>query len=390
MMQRIRHCDGDVRRLYLLDQSPGAVAQAYREQRVMLHRLGDSDGLFRLDESFNNMAKNINVLREGGCQLRVAFDGDHYDALLPSSMHWNSRDSELAIYDDFRIDVFRGGRAGQISGLLSFSRAMENFNSLVLPTEEFFARVWDKADPMQTYLDRLQTAVASAKSRIDYWSHWLARYEFALDVEDESLKSSEADLTERVLRDKGSWGAVSRYLDVGTCTGRYLLRLRDAVRRDGIIVGIDDNLDSVLFARGNIHEHCPDDDRITIVQRDFLQDTTLIDGEFDLLTCMMGTLSHFGHDRNNRYEDNLQRALSHMARLLRPGGHLVFSTWSPEACEKGNLLSIYGKLDAARLARWTPTVNELDARLRLAGFDPPEKYYPDARLILWYCVRRST
>jgi len=387
MMKRLRQSGGDVRRLFLLDQTPEKVVHSYREQRIMLHRLGDSESVSRLDEAFENMTRNVQLLREGGCDLRITFDADHRGTRLPNSMQWRPLDSELAIYDEFRVDVFAGGRGGTIGGLISFSRAIEGFDDAEQAAGAFFLSLWSQAMPMEAYLERLQAAVEAARSRIRYWPHRLAQYEFGCDDTDADIKSSEAALTEKILREQDCWGSIERYLDIGTCTGRYLLHLRDAVTPEGTVIGLDDNLDSILFTRGNIAQHCPEDKRISILQRDFESDASLPPSSFDLVTCMMSTVSHFGRDRNDRYDDTLQRVLARMIELLRPSGRLLFSTWSPAACDDQSMLSIYEADEIASLSEWTPSIDEFKDRLRIVGFETIECHRPDRRLCLWHCVR---
>jgi hypothetical protein len=78
-----------------------------------------------------------------------------------------------------------------------------------------------------------------------------------------------------------------------------------------------------------------------------------IKGEFDLITCMLGTLSHFGWDRSRTHEDRIQRALARMATLLSSKGLLFLGTWSEYACNNLNMLGIYRQGDRKRLAEWS-------------------------------------
>jgi len=265
---------------------------------------------------------------------------------------------------------------------------MRDFEEHLAAAEAFFVDLWATADPMPGYLARLDRAVAASKNRIAYRSNWLARYEYALDPEDQALKSAEARALADALRTRGRWGRVGRCLDVGTCTGRYPLFLRDAVRPEGRIVGLDDNLQCVQFARANVEREASDDARIRILHGDFgAPRLSLEDAPFHLITCMMSTLSHFGRDRNDGLDDALQETLRRMWQLLDPRGVLVFSLWSEEACRTGRFLSIYRPEDGRRLASWTPGMEETERRLSAAGFEKVERIQPDSRLDLWICER---
>jgi SAM-dependent methyltransferase len=388
MMRRVRARGNAVRRLFLLDQPPERVAQAYRDQRVLLDQLGNHEELERLDDAFETLKQNLRALEADGCELRVTHDADGRYRTLPEGMAWRPDDSELAIYDRFRVDAFGGGRTGRITNVRSFSRVMRGFEEHLAVAETFFSELWEKADAMARYLARLDRAVAASKNRIAYRSNWLARYEYALDAEDEALKTAEARSLAEALRTRGRWGRLGRCLDVGTCTGRYLLFLRDAVRPGGRIVGLDDNLQCVQFARANVEREAPDDPRIRILHGDFgARRLPLDDAPFHLITCMMSTLSHFGRDRNDRFDDALQATLRRMRRLLEPGGVLVFSLWSGEACRTRRFLAIYRPEDDRRLTAWTPGAEETARRLAAAGFAQVERLRPDPRLDLWICER---
>lgn len=388
MMDRLRRGGGDVRRLFLLDQPAARVLEAYREQRHLLEHLGKEEELARLDDGFERVKTSIHMLTEAGCATRFAYDDTGLHRQLPAAMSWSPADSELAIYDHRRVDIFAGGHDGRISGLTAFTPAMAAFEAGLAAAEEFFERMWECAAPHNDFVEGLDRTVESSRTRIRYRSNWLARYEHALEAEDEELKGLEAERAEQLLRDRGRWGRIGSYLDIGTCTGRYLSGLCDAVADDGRIVGIDDNLESVLFARAELRKRHPDDLRISVLLQEFGADRTRPEGApFDLITCMMSTVSHFGWDRNDDFDDTLQRNLEGMVSLLTDEGMLLFSCWSPQALLDGNLLSIYHDSDVARLAEWTPPTEELARRLKRLGFRSFAHEQPDPRLDLWICER---
>ncbi len=257
------------------------------------------------------------------------------------------------------------------------------------PRKEVLERAWAKAGEVEDVLASRELAREPSRDRVGYRSTWLVRYDHDLDPADQRLKRAEAELVERTLRRRDLWGSIGSYLDIGTCTGRYVRHLREAVATTGRIVGIDNNLESILTTRENLRRRHPEDERIAILLRDFRRsDSPIPAAPFDLVTCMMSTISHFGKGRTERHEDPLQEALRRMSDLLATDGLLVLSFWSRRACEERALLSIYDQRDRDALAAWTPGADELRQRLATAGLVVAEGLQPDPRLDLWVCQHR--
>jgi SAM-dependent methyltransferase len=388
LLERLDGRPADVRRLFLLDRSRADTIEAYRERYLLLSQLGERSELARLDAEIDTLSHSMRALAGAGLATRIVHDRRGAHRGLPEMMAWDPSQCELAIYDRFRVDVFTGERSGALTGVTCFGRATDGFDDCLERAEGFFERLWTEASEMEEFLVGLGQAVASARDRVGYPSRWLARYDNALDADDERLKRAEAELVEETLRRSGRWGMLRRYLDIGTCTGRYVGLLRPALTAGGVVVAIDDSLESVLAARANLRRHYPDDEQVTILLRDFCDTQAQIPAApFDLITCMMGTLSHFGKDRCQDLADSLQAALRRMADLLAVDGLLILSSWSRHACERRRLLSIYGDADLERLAAWTPPAVELERRLRAAGLVVSERAHPDRRLDTWICRR---
>lgn len=157
----------------------------------------------------------------------------------------------------------------------------------------------------------------------------------------------------------------------------------------GKIIGVDEDYDCVRFAQANVERKCSDERRVDIIQRDFVARDVGIRGKFDLITCMLGTLSHFGWDRSRTHDDCIQRALARMATLLNDEGLLFLGTWSEYACKNRNMLGIYRQGDRERLATWTPSPAELEDRLRSVGLDVVGQVQPEMRLDLTWCRHAS-
>jgi SAM-dependent methyltransferase len=388
MLKRLKHQAGDARRLFLLSQPPQEEAQVWKERLIHLRRLNERSEIARIESDFRNLKKDFDFLIGEGCQVRIAYDLGEYQR-LPQQLYFTPGDSEIAIYDSFRVDIFGGGRSGRIADVRIYSDATLDFEEIRTRVETYFSSLWESAEPAGDFLTRLEEACEAANKRIDYASNWLAIYEFALDSHDEELKIVEMKRVEELLRRVKRWGRVQRHLDVGTCTARYPIGLRDAVQEDGLIIGIDDDTDCIRFANAQRRNKCGDDDRIHIIQLDFGSRKIRSLGRFDLITCMLGTISHFGLNRDREFNDLLQAVLQRMATLLAEDGVLILGNWSEYACEKLEMISIYRYSDRQRLAEWTPDLLELKNRMDAVGLEIFYEAQPDLRLDLLACRHKG-
>jgi hypothetical protein len=392
MMERLVK-GGEARRLFLAPQPIADEVEAWKEQQVLDRKLGRFSRLTARKQQFDALKDNVAELVKAGCKVRVAHDAASACNKLPSDMNFKINDSEIAIYDRFRVDVFEGGSGGTISGVACYTPAIQAFDAYLEQSEGYFTQLWEGGSEMSRFLGDIDEALASAAARIDYQSNWLAFYEFALGPDDTNLKIVESKRVEEVLRKLGKWGQLERCLDIGTCTGRYPMLLTAGLSPNGTIVGIDDDWDCVRFAKSNIAQRANGDPRIEIKREDFTASDVTFHDRFDLITCMLGTLSHLGRDRTppvaGVFDDRLQHSLARMASLLRTDGCLMLGTWSEDACATRQMLSIYTDSQRQRLAEWTPTTRELRLRLRQAGLDVVEQVHPDIRLDLTVCRRAS-
>jgi len=387
MLERVKQVGGQARRLFLLDQHPDSVAQAYRDHRILQRQLQKDQELKRLETQHYYLKSNMKKLLEQGFEVKAVYDETQRFRALPDDLLQDPADSELAIYDDFRLDVFQGGKNGLIHSVISRSPVYQYFDTYMNAAVSYFEDLWSAAVPMERLIANLQAAVDSAKAKIDYESNWLAIYEYALPKEEEEMKTVELGRVTEVLgKEIGEHGLKIRsYLDIGTCTGRYPIRLREYVTGDGNLLGIDEDYDCVRFAQARIKQECPDDERIEIRRVDFTGPEAQLQGPFDLITCMLGTLSHFGWDRSSDYRDTLQRALIRMAALLANDGLMFLGTWSDFAREKRDMLGIYSAEDLRRLSDWTPSGDELVDRLQHAGLKVVEQVNLPNKLDLTWC-----
>jgi SAM-dependent methyltransferase len=388
MMERLAK-SGEARRLFLVQQPLHEEVDAWKEHQILDRKLGRVGRLEARRRQFEQLKLNVAELIKVGCKVRVTHDATSAFQKLPAEVYFRENDSELAIYDRFRVDVFEGGSTGTISGVTCYTPAIHKFNAYLEQAEGYFSQLWDTGSEMSDFVSSLEGALSAAAARIDYESNWLAFYEFGLGPEDTNLKVVESKRVEEVLRRFGRWGQLERCLDVGTCTGRYPMFLSQALAPQGTVLGIDDDVDCVRFAQANAVRQCPGEHRIQIQREDFTGTDLSLRGGFDLITCMLGTLSHFGHDRGRavagEFKDTLQQSLVRMASLLKHGGLLILGTWSEQACATRHMLGIYKDHERQRLALWTPSVTELRHRLRQAGCEIVDAAQPDIRLDLTVC-----
>lgn len=389
--RRLAQNGGLVQRVLLLERPPKQEIAWWHDEYLRRRKYHDRDGCRELREKFTRLCGAMRALAAGGCSIRMVH-AEKIGAPPPWLSARGGHEAELAIYDDWRVDIFRVAHRQTITRLESYTHAFEGFPDLRKRLEEYFDVLWEQGSPLDAFLDKLTESFESAGARIDYAPTWLARYDFGLPPEDEALKIVELSRVREILRATGRWGAIGNYLDIGTCTARYPLNLRQAVRSDGRIIGLDSDIDSVRFARSRVMQEVGPTDRIRIELGDFCDADLRFDSRFDLITCMLGTLCHFGVQRSKElpYEDVLQAALERLERLLEDQGFLFFTVWSEEACRERRLLSIYTDAEADQVIAWTPARAEMNARLRRAGLSFQGPYRLEERLDLYHCQRAET
>jgi hypothetical protein len=379
---------GDLRRLFITRELPQMEVLAQKEERVLLRRLQNQSELDRLNTALSDLKRSVADQIASGFQVRITRDPHAAWMQLPPEFSFQPTDSELAIYDDFRVDVFSGGRAGAVHSAWCFTKVSQNFDGLLEPAVRYFEELWQHGEDIERFLAQLDRVRLQVDAQIDYEPHWLAQYEFALSQDDEELKTVEAARLFEILRKLDHSARVKDALDIGTCTGRYPIQVCQHLGDVRRVTGIDADPDCVRFAAALVRK-AGLDARITIRRADFLEDQDGALGTYELVTCMLGTASHFGIDRKPSFDDSLQKALRRMAGLLTAQGVLVLSNWSEQACENQGrgLLLIYRQEDRRMLSRWTVPLDELRKRLQLAGLEVVEEASPNVRIDMLACAR---
>ncbi len=375
----------NVRRLFLTEKSPKEELEFIRRRLVHLRQQNRVDEASEITMKLTQLRKNILALAENRCEIKVAQDSGKSSKQISDIVPFDPNDSEIALYDNFRVDIFSGGRRGRIDDVKIYSEFSNRFRAVKSAVEEYFELLWNDstAEDASYFVKELKQIETLAARHISYTSNWLARFEFHLNKRDYDLKVVELNrLSEELRGELSLWGKVQRYLDIGTCTARYPISLRDSVIPKGVIIGLDSDEDCVAFARANVGHKALGEKRIVIKEGDFLSPMVELGGNFDLITCMLGTLSHFGWDDNV-----LKAALRRMSTELSSTGVLILSNWSAEACEKRDLLEIYNNSDRKNLADWTPTLVKLKVYLQEVGLALTQEIQPDPRLNILVCRR---
>ena len=393
MLQRLSKSGGDIKRLFIIDCPISSKADQIKNEIIRHRQEGKTILINKRLQHLEMLKQRIQSLEAEGTQARVVYDCHGRYNKLVKEIKYDPIDSELAIYDDNRLDVFTGGSTGRIYEVYVFSDAMNNFRTILESSADFFSSLWNEAVTFSSFIVTLEEACRRAERRIDYRPNWLAKYQYGLEEHDEHLKTLELARVKEVLSEIGIWGKVTRLLDIGTCTGRYMVELRDAVinSRGSQIIGLDEDEDCFHFASSLIKKEHPGDRRLNVIQSDFLSNNFPELGKFDLITCMLGTLAHFGWDRDDsNCVDSLQDALVRMCNLLADNGILVLGTWSNYAISHSKMLSIYSEADRTTLSQWAPPMENLKRRLSIAGFCILNTAYPEERLTMYFCQKNLT
>ena len=366
MMGNIAQNKGNARRLFILDSPLSVYIQLLKDSIASL-RDKNQDGI--IDDRVNELKflkRAIERQLDSGYEVRAVYDADEYED-LPTDMGFDPRCSELALYDEHRVDVFKSGSSGELIEVSTYSHFTDNFEVFQSKSREYFENCWNKSDDIREVLERIEDALDHAVKKIDYRSSWLGFYESDLDEDDRKLKLLEIECFEERVKNHSSnlWGGVKKYLDIGTCTGRYMFAMVEGIAADGEILGIDDDSDCIDFSQSKLRKLRETgkvgDQLIQIERADFVArkiPDVLTDKKYDVITCMLGTLSHFG-ERRIADAEALDTAIGRMAKLLSPKGVLFISNWNKSSVNEGKMLSIYSDHNRRQLAMWTPTKNRL-------------------------------
>lgn len=186
------------------------------------------------------------------------------------------------------------------------------------------------------------------RSGLDYTTEMYLKYEY-LHPEDELKKFLET--VHMLCAIEGM--SIHTALDIGTATGRYPMLLRAKAIKT---YGIDKEHRAVSYACKK-KGHC---DWPQFIVGDATE-LPIRSGMFDLVTCMMGTFAHIPSQQQGK-------TVCEIARVLRPGGLAIISTWDVE-CEHLAFLSMYNETQKEMMRRTSPRSEDLHDLFKRHGLE---------------------
>ncbi len=383
--------DSNVRRLFLLKRDYEDELRTLRKKLVDYKNRKDGIKVFKEFQSNFYRLRNIcNLFKENGCEIRFVHDSNSIYKELQSFI--SKDDTEIAIYDNFRIDFFDGGARRKITGLKTIASYHLDFRDILQSAERYFEFLWNEALDIDVLLEDYSEIFIYYEKKIDYTLKKLLDFDSDESTSDAILKSSEFEVVYEHL--KLNLNSIKSYLDIGTCTGRYLLELKNILSEETIIYGIDSDPDCIDFTKLKLKIYKKlgrKTDNIFVLQKDILNPQLSIDFDnLNLITCMLGTLSHFGWDIRNddNYNDDLQYALIKMKSLLSDSGQLILSNWS-EIGLATKMLSIYSDTDRKLLRSGTVSKSELKKRLLELNLQFKIAQTKDRKLDIFICTKNN-
>ncbi len=127
-------------------------------------------------------------------------------------------------------------------------------------------------------------------------------------------------VTEQVIR-RATLMPGQRVLDLGCGTGAVLLRAASLIAPGGQVLGVDISPEMVRIAQQRVHKRG-------------LTNVELSEGRAEALPVETGTIDVVLASLSLMYAIDRRRATQEIARVLRPSGRLIATTWAgPEQCD---------------------------------------------------------
>ncbi|QDU66251.1 TIR domain-containing protein [Engelhardtia mirabilis] len=390
MLRRTSAKEGSARRLIILAAPERTELRLQVSALEHFRRIDDNPSIQQLRHAHRRLRSRISALEDAGCTTKVTYPppSHRHGGFLAELEGFVEGDTELAIYDSKRVDLFDGGRVGRVTGVRAYTHAYALFDRILEVASTYFTDLWQSAMPASDFLLRLDEAIRYFDQRIDMKQAALGLYVDPPDQDARELKSQELQAALQLIRDSEMWGKFRSYLDIGTCTGRYPLALKrsEALDPSCRITGIDSDDDCILVAKGQCLTHEPPPMSIRIEPVD-LFDTSVaeLSGPFELVTAMMGTISHLAWDGDR----SLRLALSRIVELLDSKGLLLLSTWTKHAVERDRIVAhLYDEVSRKRIRAWSPRLDLLQALFDQAGLEVVHQARVDTRMIVFALRRR--
>jgi Predicted nucleotide-binding protein containing TIR-like domain/Methyltransferase domain len=393
LLKRLAATDGGTaKRLILLSQPVEDELKSQQSRRRSLRSV-QPRSVEHMDKDFNAFSKaNMNLV-ESGFDVRVVYDHEELWQQLPDGMHFSAGDTELAVFDEDRIDIYSGfAKSGLPAARVFGETTHREFKAIYDMTVTYMNDLWNSryAQDFPTFAGALGGIVSESQFELDYEPNWLLKYDDDANEGDARLKREEMKFVVDVLGSQRQSREVSRHLDLGTCTGRYLSTLRSFVGATGTSVGVDLDIDCVQHCKRKHHKSPQDESRFRIMDADLRKEESLPKESFELVTCMMGTLCHLKRstDGGRPYDDPWQTGLENLAARLAMDGDAFVAIWNVDDDGPGtstpSLLSIYPQRSTDILLKQSPPKDEFEGRLEQAKLQPVSSDLLERRLHVYH------
>lgn len=270
-------------------------------------------------------------------------------------------DKEIALYDDFRVDIFNLDPNKRIDSIRMISNKCENFDTITQSISSYFQDSWnhEKCMDIEDFLEILKDELDyQTLSKVDYDADWLIKYDHLLRSNNHILGSEKSSLLGYLEKTEKHY---RNHLDVGVCTGRYPEELKN---KELVTKSCSIDLDSdVAEWMSKFRKHVSFlrwDIRLPSVIKKLNSSFNI--SKYDLITCMVSTISHFNKiDRFKKFnfETGLVKGLENIGYLLNEDGIMVVSTWSNFDILRNKEIDLYDDKAIDYLEKHTPTIDEI-------------------------------
>lgn len=268
---------------------------------------------------------------------------------------------EIAVYDDFRIDIFRLDAVKIINSTRVFSRKLQDFSVLRSRVLDYYSQAWNNENchSISYYIEVVKEELKyQTKLKVDYDTEWLLNYDHLIKSNNHILESEKSTLLGYLKRQGKKY---KNHLDVGVCTGRYPEELKKVeIVEKSFAIDMDSD---VAFWMSNFRQNIPFlrwDIRLPSVVNELKKTFNI--GSYDIITCMVSTISHFDKEEKFRkfnFRTGIEQALINLSFLLNKNGILVISTWKDFSILRNGEISLYKDYVVNYLEKHTPSIEEI-------------------------------
>lgn len=398
MLERAGNRDLDSRRIIILGSPLDKEARSIGKRLRDLHRLEQEDEIKHMLHTVRTVISRHRQLEAMGGKTKVCHLTGPRRELRINGEKINLLSDEIALFDSYRLDVYPGGEKGTIEGVTVFCQGIRDFADNIANMSKIFSELWNQETTLdaEVLFRKIEKELDESEKKIDHVRNYAYIYEHLLQERDNNLKRSELAATRRCLQLMGiEEASLDRYLDIGTCTGRYPLELRPYVKLGGTLYGVDTNRTLIRIAERKLAEatrEAPDPESLPEVEFrciDVLSPDFFLNQKCDLITCMLGTVSYLNYGSSGSGDTGpvLERLVRKVHDHLTEGGVFILSNWSDQIRHSpSELVSIYEPFDTTRIARNTPATSCLQELLEKVGFRI-EHRKSLGRLVLLGCRR---